>query len=823
MEKIFQKFIMNTNKTIYKIALVAILTIFTPLTFSQSEGFFEDVIVTAEKRNESLQDLSQAVTALTSSEIETKGIETMVDLSSIVPGVTVAKNEGYKTVISIRGVGNETNQNAIAAPSVAFHMDGIFIASPFSLQTDFIGLERIEVLRGPQGTLFGQNSTGGAVNVITKKPSFDGTASASLTIGDYDLNKFTLAASEALSENVAFGFSFASTNREGFSTNIANGQDLDDANNISVRNDLFIDLDPSSSLRLFAQYTDVDRNGSAMKGLDDPTVGVRNLNQDTLSRLELTSTIIAGIYEKDLGFANLKVLASTQSDSISVDRDNDRHFYQDLSPSLPGVTTYAKAEFRPETSKVESETFEINLVSNEPLLDGKLDWTVGGFYMKHEIENHIREYIDGAGSGNPVDGVLRYICTEPFADPNDCYGTAPGSFAVYDAEFGFISDAFPERDSVSIFGQTTYSFSDDLRLISGFRWTEDKFNSHVENFLSVPNQIYDLDERDNAISGRVTFEYDVDSDTMIYFSQTRGFKPGGGNLTFGFTEAEDLVTKTAAYTTLYSTDAGSPTGTALAAGDPLITAAAQAAVAAPMVFRTFEKETLDSTEIGLKTDLFDGRARANIAIFDYSYEDLQVQGTDPDIFRGGVVNLPESEVQGLEIEFTGYLSDSLTLDANFAFLDSEITESFEYLDNVKAQQFGFSNILAEVTRFGLKEEVLGNELAKTPEFTTDLSLIYNTTLASGDVFSSALQYVYRGKFFQRIVNNPVQDVVDSYQVFNFTAGIDYSNGMGFDLIIRNVGDEDGMNSAMTDVFGVGATGIEYIPPRQIMTRISYDF
>ena len=776
---------MNTNKSINKIALAAILTIFTPLTFSQSEGFFEDVIVTAEKRNESLQDLSQAVTALTSSEIEIKGIETMVDLSSIVPGVTVAKNEGYKTVISIRGVGNETNQNAIAAPSVAFHMDGIFIASPFALQTDFVDLERIEVLRGPQGTLFGQNSTGGAINVITKKPSFDGTASASLTIGDYDLNKFSLAASEALSENVAFGFSFTSTNREGFSTNIANGQDLDDANNISVRNDLFIDLDPSSSLRLFAQYTDVDRNGSAMKGLDDPTVGVRNLNQDTLSRLELTSTIIAGIYEKDLGFANLKVLASTQSDSISVDRDNDRHFYQDAAPSLPGVAAYAKAEFRPETSKVESETFEINLVSNEPLLDGKLDWTVGAFYMEHKIENHIREYLDGAGGGT-VDGSFNYVCGEPFAlaAPN-CYQVG-GAVIPYNAEFGFVSDAFPERKSVSIFGQTTYSFSDDLRLISGFRWTEDEFNSNVSNFFGF--QTFTLDERDNETSGRITFEYDVDSDTMVYFSQTRGFKPGGGNLTFGFTTTED--------------------------------AAASRALAPAMVLPTFEAETLDSSEIGLKTDFFDGRARANIAIFDYSYENLQVQGTDPDVFRGGVVNLPESEVQGLEIEFTGYLSDSLTLDANFAFLDSEITESFEYLDNVKAQQHSFGG---ETLRYALREDVLGNELAKTPEFTTDLSLIYNTTLASGDVFSSALQYVYRGKFFQRIANNPVQDVVDSYQVFNFTAGIDYSNGMGFDLIIRNVGDEDGMNSAMTDVFGVGATGIEYIPPRQIMTRISYDF
>ena len=87
-------------------------------------------------------------------------------------------------------MGNETNQNAIAAPSVAYHMDGVFIASPFSLQTDFVDVERIEVLRGPQGTLFGQNSTGGAINVISKKPSTSSfSSSASLTVGDYNLRK----------------------------------------------------------------------------------------------------------------------------------------------------------------------------------------------------------------------------------------------------------------------------------------------------------------------------------------------------------------------------------------------------------------------------------------------------------------------------------------------------------------------------------------------------------------------------------------------------------------------------------------------------------
>ena len=120
----------------------AVVIAFNLEVFAQN-NVIEEVFVTAEKRSESLQDISQTVTAINGEELESKNIESFVDLSAIVPGVTVAKNEGYKTVISIRGVGNETNQNAIAAPSVAFHMDGIFIASPFALQTDFVGIDRI--------------------------------------------------------------------------------------------------------------------------------------------------------------------------------------------------------------------------------------------------------------------------------------------------------------------------------------------------------------------------------------------------------------------------------------------------------------------------------------------------------------------------------------------------------------------------------------------------------------------------------------------------------------------------------------------------------
>ncbi len=800
---------MKQIKLIKNLALLAILSIFTPSIFSQSDGFFEDVIVTAEKRNESLQGVSQAVTALTSAEIETKGIESIVDLTSIVPGVTVAKNEGYKTIISIRGIGNETNQNAIAAPSVAYHIDGIFIASPFSLQTDFVNIDRIEVLRGPQGTLFGQNSTGGAINVITKEPSLtESFSSASVTLGEYNLIKYNGFASAPISDNVALSFSVINTKRDGFSTNLHNGQDLDDDDSYSIRNDMYIELDASSSLRLFGQYANIDSNGSAMKGIDDTTVGARNLKQDTLSNLELTSSVLAGIYEKDLGFANLKVLVSTQKDDISVDRDNDRHVFGTYAESLPfnnpntGTRTYGRAEFLPETSEVDTDTFEINLVSNEPLLDGKLDWTFGAFYMEHKIENHIREYLD-KHNPNTFGGIydtensIEYECGSKYALPApNCY-VPGGSVSPYVAEFGFVTDAFPTRESTSIFGQTTYSFSDVFRLISGFRWTEDIFESNVSNFFGAEEiPITNKNDDNDEVTGRITFEYDLDSDTMVYFSQTRGSKPGGSNLTFGYTKAQDADRRTFLPSYLHAQDVD------------------------PMVFEKFKSETVDSTEIGLKTDLLDGRARANVAIFDYTYKDLQLQATDPDVFRGGVVNLPESEVQGLEIEFTASLTDSFILDANLGFLDTEVTESYLYLDNTLAQQYSFGS---EQAREDLREDVLGKELPKSPKFTADLSLIYSMDLPSGDIFNSSIQFIKRGKFFQRIVNNDVQDVVEGYEVFNISAGVDYVSGWGFDIMVTNVGDEDGMNSAMTDVFGVGATGIEYIPPRQIMTRLSYDF
>ena len=763
------------------------LTLFTSFVSfdlsSQEEPVFEEIIVTAEKRDESLQTVSQAVTALTASEIEAKNINSFVDLSSIVPGVTVAKNEGYKTVISIRGVGNETNQNAIAAPSVAYHMDGIFIASPFSLQTDFLDVQRIEVLRGPQGTLFGQNSTGGAINVISNKPTAEERFSkADITYGDYGMKQIRSSSNIPISDSASTKISFSAMTREGFTENLLTGQDLDDAHNLSFRADFLIELSDTSSLRVFGQYANVDRNGAALRGIDDQSPGMRKLSQNTISKQELTSSVVAMIFESDLGFANLKVLASSQDDDISVTRDNDRHNFGDPVLSIPGLgagATYQQAEFRPETSVVETTTFEVNLISNEPAMNGKLDWTVGAFYMEHEIENVIRGYRD-----DDLDGVFKYVCDESFADPSYCYTHdfgIPGRFDIFEpiADVDFFSDAFPYRESLSVYAQTTYSFSDTFRLVSGLRYSEDTFGTDVANFFNAGQQ-FQLEGTTDEVTSKITGEYDLADSTMIYLTFASGFKPGGSNLTFGFDNDN----------------------------------------APPMVFPTFEAETVDSTEIGLKTDLFNGKARANIAAFSYDYENLQFQATDPDPYQGGVANIPESEMSGVEIEFTALASDSFTFDMNLAFLNSEVSADYFALDNVDAYQYFFGE---EDLRYGLRENIKGNQLAKTPEFTADVNFIYETDLPSGNYLTAILQYVKRGKFMQRVNNNPIVDAIPGYDIVNVTIGIDFNNNLGLDLMLLNATDEDGINSSMTDVFGVASTGLELIPPRQFMTRISYNF
>ena len=718
--------------------------------WAQQAPVFEEVLVTAEKRSESLQNLSQAVTALSAEDVENRQLSSFVDLSAIAPGVNVAKNEGFKTVITIRGIGNEANQNAIANPSVSYHLDGVYVASPFALQTDFLDLERIEVLRGPQGTLFGQNSTGGGINVITKAPTFDDFyGTADLTAGEYSLIKARAAMNIPFSDTVAARVSVMSHKHDGFTDNVGNGQDLDDADSISARAKLLIQPSDTFSATFTAQLFDEEVNGQAQKGIYDPTPGARKLAQDSLSSYELESQLYSMTLEWDLGGVTLKSLTSYQNDDIAIQRDNDRHDYRTLEPFF-----LLQSYFDPETNEQTTTTQEFNLISNEPAF-GRLDWVAGVFYLDTEVDISILERLDFGFDGVFDDFTL-----------DDIY--------AYGGDVGFISDSKPERESISVYGQGTWSFTDSVRMIAGLRYTEDEVYSAVTNFYGREGtEILEIESE--KITGRLALEVDLGDATMAYASYTRGFKPGGSNLTFG---REDVVS-------------------------PIV------------VLPVFEEETIDAYEVGLKTDLADGRVRLNGAAFFYTYDNLQYQATDPEVFQGGVGNIPESEIMGAELELGAFVTDSLIFDARLAWLDTEITANHLALDNVKseaatnallAQGISLFSPEVEIARAGEIADVKGNELAKTPGFTANLALTYSTAMGGWGDFDGTLSYTHRGDFRHRIFNNPTTDEVDSYDTIDLVLRFSPSNAnWRIELIGKNLTDEDGINARFTDVFGVGAT------------------
>ena len=756
----------SVTKNLLSVAIGTLLA--SNISAQDNKLVFEEVLVTAEKRTESLQDLSQAITVLNGEDLDNRQISTFVDISAIAPGVNIAKNEGFKTVITIRGVGYETNQNAIATPSVSYHLDGIYVASPYSLQTDFMDLERIEVLRGPQGTLFGQNSTGGAINVITAAPSTDSSfGSADLTVGDYGLVKFRASYNTPLSENLAVRGSFISNKRDGFTENLSLGQDLDDADSISAR--VRVKYEPSDTFRanFMAQYFDEDRNGAAQKGILDPTPNPRELRQNSVTEHKLNAQLYSAVLEWDYEGYTVKSLTSYQVDDILVRRDNDRNDLAYLPPFalLP-------SEYDPETNKQTTFTQEINLVSSEPAF-GKLDWIAGLFYLDTEIEISILERLDFG-----FDGVF-----DPFTI-DDIY--------AYSGDVGFITDSKPERDSTSLYGQGTWNHSDTLRTVFGLRYTRDEVYSAVTNFYGRSGTDI-LETSGNKITGRLVIENDLSDNSMLYGSFTRGYKPGGSNLTYG-RENE---------------------------------------IAPIVVLPTFTEEVVDAFEVGLKSDLADGRVRLNTAAFFYNYEGLQYQATDPEVFEGGVGNIPESEIFGAELELSAFLSDTVILDARMAWLDTEITADHLALDNVNSEAATnallgqglalFSNEV-QIARAGQIQNVKGNELAKTPSFTANLALNWSMDIENWGEMRNTVQYIHRGGFKHRIFNNSVTDIVPSYDVLDLVLGFyPESADWHVEIVGKNLTDKDGINARFTDVFGVGATGDELIAPRQLMVQFGMDF
>ena len=587
-----------------------------PLMFafnaSAQSSMLEEVVVTAQKKEESLQDAPIAITALTASTIEDLDIANVVDLAGMAPNVHIINTPSNNTAatIAIRG-GSTTNPAITWEPTVGMYLDGVYLGKGQGSIFDVVDLERVEILRGPQGTLYGRNTLGGAINLISKKPSGEGMSSK-LTLGNYGLRQAQFITDFGLGENRFAKLVVNKKQRAGY-------------------------------VRVY------DSPYQAFDGVVPNTV----TSNDKLDAIDSTGYKFTYLYEGD------KTSVTFTTDKT--DQKNIPPFAQltytipnwstafGLGPSpLTGGLNVAPIELfanrdRKSIAHIDTDTSELSVVKGTSLTVAR-DIGIGtlkAIWSKRETRWFDRLDLDGSpfniaetlrdtdyeadtielqlsGSTENMDYVVGYYMLE-----DDAYTSNPQSYFLGGS--AIVQNYSGTSEAEAIFGQITWAFAEKWDLTIGARKTEEDktgFKEYVGIFGQTGNGSFD------DTTTTFILEHDFSENTNVYLKVAEGFKAGGIN-------AE-----------------------------------------APTPFESlkpYAPETVESKELGLKGRYFDNRMMLNVAYFDNTHEDMQISYFTADAAAASQVLNNSASISGLEIESMAMLNDSTVLRVNFSTLDSEAT------------------------------------------------------------------------------------------------------------------------------------------------------
>lgn len=752
-----------------------------------------DILVTAERTNVTLQKATLSVTAITAAMLSQNNITEITGLNGTVPGLVIAKSGGGERQISIRGVGSETPENPQTQPGVSVHVDGVYIFNSIAANAAFIDVSQIEVLRGPQGTMYGQGSTGGTINIVSKQPEMDKlTGSANVGYGNYNLLKADAALNVPIGDTFAIRGAVQRYKHDGYAhaTDVA-GQpnyDLDDANEWSGKlSAKWAPTDKFSILLSTIQYRG-NNNAPAQKNILDPNPDPRALTQDFPGKSYVRTQLYYGVAKYDLGFATFSSITGYQTLKSVQSWDGDG-----LNSTLFSAVTGGNAKYdhiATWTQNSRSWTQEFNLASNPD--DGRFKWIVGGVYLKSTNDSYINEYRSNTGNGlNP-------------ALPQDTLFSDPLVKTFTFAQLSSIT-----RKAYAAYAQGTYKLSDQLSLTAGARLNHDKYGG-VSDSQSGPTTSKTsgaylqpeptIGTKTQRITGKLAIDYDFSAQNMVYASYTRGFKPGGIN-----TSAAE---GNSSYTVFGWADGIKP---------------------------TFAPETLDSFEIGTKNRFFNNTLQLNASGFVYLYKGLQFLEDDAIIFADGTSNAGNARVLGLEFEGEWRATRHVRLEGSASLLQSKFTSDYFALDPSKADaaqaaagwgtvaKFYQNFFAASTVRRAASQNIKGNRLPKMPTFQGSAAISWTGEVGPGELTGRA-QYIYRGKFQSRVFNNSPNDNTPSYSQVNLFANYNLAkSGLHASVTVTNVFNTVGVNSRFTDPYGSSQISDTYIPPRQAIFSVGYNF
>lgn len=653
----------------------------------------EEIVVTAQKREQSSQDIAAAITAVGSDQLERNNLTNINDLQNLAPSLQIGESFGFAKVM-IRGIGTD-NPFAGGDPSVAMHIDGVIVGQSSAQFGSLFDIERIEVLRGPQGTLYGRNATGGSINVITHKPSEETEGYARLTAGNYDLIKLEGAVGGSLTDTLQGRLALRSVDRGGYGENIADGSDIDDAEQQSIRGQLRWLASDSVDINLSLEHHEEDDANYIPK--------FRAASYDPAPLAELEPQPTSGTRASDPRDINSNVDLQNQREQDSYSLEVNWDINETLSfTSLSNYQTFEKipqADF--DMTEVDfyiwSESFDTEQVSEELRLNIDTDRShavLGLFYYNEEISSDNR--LDLPIVPQAVADVVPELqgCGDSAADnaSDNILNTAPEDLC-----FQFTGTS--ETEAYALFANYSYDLSDSLVLHLGGRYSYEKREGNTERWTApgAPNITFADEKSFNEFSPSIKLEWQANDDVMLYAGYSEGFKSG-----------------------IFLTGQTSP---------------------------VLDPEIVDAFEAGLKGMFFDRTLQFNAAAFLYDYTDLQQGRSVPAGTSGFTLvyeNAASAEIKGLEMEFTWLLGELFTLQGSATYLDAEFDDyvTTDPFDTV-FQQLGL--IDAEVD---LSQQLAGNSMVNAPEYSGNLSLTLDLPLGdSGWQSSSTLTASYKDKVY----------------------------------------------------------------------------
>lgn len=640
---------MTMNGTAMRMALLAGASILPVLlsagsaqaqaaTATKSAGV-EEVVITARHRDENVQNIAAAVSVLGGDLLTKTNTTTITQLTEMIPSVQFSSYNPRNSQINIRGFGSAANlANDGLEPGAGFYVDQVYYARPASATFDLIDIQSVEVLRGPQGTLYGKNTTAGAVTITTAAPTFAPHASVELTGGDYRFGQGKLSVSGPLvADKLAGRLAVSYSTRDGMITNVQDGSKDNSSRNAMIRGQLLFQPNDAFNVRLIGDYAKQNTNCCTLLLSDivtpsngasfvnvaktlgytpvvDPFARKSNTNAEIHARQE--SGGISAVAEWKLAKATITSVTAWRYWNYDPANDLD---------STP-LDAFRKSQFVDDQNQY-SQELRIASVGG-----AKLDYVAGLYYFRESLKNHsTTEY--GANA--------MYMYVSPLLPAAILTGVANDGYANI------------RTTSYAAFGQATWHAAPKWDVTLGLRSNNDKKEGDYRGYVSggaaltappfpaflLPtmiavragfssNMAYSASTKDNNISGQVGLSYQATRDLLVYANAARGFKTGGLNL-------GQLPT---------------------------------------IVPKVVKPEQMDSIEAGFKSRLQDGRVTLNVAVFQETATDYQANVTDPVLLKAYISNVPEVRSRGVELDLAARPAEQLSIYGSAAYTDAIYTD-----------------------------------------------------------------------------------------------------------------------------------------------------